>query len=180
MDPDLPATSVALRTVSPHVEQSQQSTPEKTPTLKWLTWAERLLAGCCPRIGVLDVGASAAVAAAAKTMGLSYRVLDSDDDVGVEPYDCVLSILPKTKYIVAFCYRALKAWSGLLPGGHMALVMREEAYAVVRRFLPLHARSLDLEAEAKTAYVWRKPIAKMLGGHKTRHAAKPQKTASRG
>jgi len=179
MDPDLPATSVALRTVSPHAEQSQ-STPEKTPSLKWAepTWAERLLAGCCPRRGVLDVGASATVAAAAKAMGLSYRVLDSDD-VGAEPYDCVVGVLSKTKYIATFCYRALRAWSGLLPGGHMVLVMREEAYAAVRRFLPLHARSMKFDAEAKTAYVWRKPITKMLGGHKTRHAAKSQKTASR-
>lgn len=180
MDPDLPATSVALRTVCPHEEQSHQSTPEKTPTLKWLTWAERLLAGCCPRIGVLDIGASATVAAAAKAMGLPYRILDSDDDVGVEPYDCVFSVLSKSKYIAAFCYRALKAWYHLQPGGHMVLVMREEAYAVLRRFLPLHARSLELDGEAKTAYVWKKPITKMWGGHKTRHAAKSQKTASRG
>jgi len=178
MDPDLPATSIALRTVCPHGEQSQ-STPEKTPSLKWATWAERLLAGCCPRIGVLDVGASAAVADAAKAMGLLYRIPSSDEDMGAEPYDCVFGVLSKSKCIAAFCYRALKAWSHLPAGGHMVLVMREKAFAVLRRFLPLHARSLELDGETKTAYVWKKPITKMLGGHKTRHAAKSQKTASR-
>jgi len=175
MDPDLHATSVALRTVCP--PEQQQSTPEKTPTIKWTEppWAERLLAGCCPRMGVLDVGASLAVAAAAKAMGLSYRVPESEEDVGAEPYDCVVSVLSKTKYIAAFCYMSLKAWSCLPSGGHMVLVMREEAFAALRRFLPLHPRSLELDAEAKTAYVWKKPITKMLGGHKTRHAARPQK-----
>jgi len=172
MDPDLPAASIALRTVCP----PEQSTPEKTPTL---TWAERLLAGCCPRIAVLDIGGAAAVAAAARAMGILYRIPTNEDDVGTEPYDCVVSVLSKTKRIASFCYMALKAWSSLLPGGHMVLVMREEAYAVAHRFLPLHARSMKLDAEAKTAYVWRKPVTKMLGGHKTRHAAKSQKTASR-
>jgi hypothetical protein len=172
MDPDLECISAPnttdTRTVSPH----ETGTPEKTPTLKWTepTWAERLLLGCGARVAVLDVWASPDVLAAAKTVGIPYIA----SVVGEEPYDCVIGLLPRTKHAVSFCYGALRAWSSVNPGGHMALVLKDKGWAFLRRFLPPHPRILAMGD--RNAYLWRKPITKGTG-HQTRHAAKKKSGA---
>jgi len=203
MDPDLQGASCAsLRTVYPH-ETNETGTPDKTPSLKWgeSSWAERLLYSCSPRVGVLDLWPSAAVASAATTFGIPYQCVSSLKWEDAGPYDCVLSRLPKQSYALSFCYLALRAWASLLPGGHMVLVMKEAAYCAIRRFLPSsplqgtvphgrvphgrvphgrvpHGRSTcdattkrDREDAVFTAYLWRKPLYKMVG-NKTRHKAR--------
>ena len=182
MDPDPPLVSdkATTRTVSPH-EMNETGTPEKTPSLKWAepTWAERLLSGCSPRVAVMDVWASAEIELAAKTMGILYLGTSSPKREEAEPYDCVLSLLPKKKHAVAFCYLALRAWASLLPGGHMVLVLKEAVYVAMRRFLPPSPLPVKIEEDGtKLAYVWRKPIYKTVGD-KTRHKARPHKPAAR-
>jgi len=148
----------------------EQSTPEKTPTLKWveppgLAWAEQLLLGCHPRVAVMDVWPSHEVAAAAKTLGISY-ISPSSLKSAAEAYDCVVSLLPKRKHAMTFCYLALRAWHDMLPGGHMVLMLNEECFAAMKRFLPPHPRVVCIEEH--NAFIWRKPIAKGLG-NTTRH-----------
>ena len=147
-------------------------TPEKSPRPLEPTWAERLLHGCSPRIAVYDVWPSSEIAAAAKALGVLYI------SELTEPYDCVISLLPRKKHATAFCYYALSAWTGLLPGGSMVLVMKEDAFDAMHRFWPSSPRVIDLGTALPfyKAYVWRKPISK--GGHKTRHAVRVQKTSA--
>jgi len=171
--------------------------PSFTPSMSISpVWLQSILYGCHVRVGVLDIWAEGGlVLLASMSLGIPYsgcvseegdlssyralKTLDPTADVTIvsesapldKPYDCVMSILTKSKYAKAFCYAALQAWGSLQPGGFMVLVMRPAAFEVMRGMMPIGHREIDAPDEKKRLYIWKKPIHKLLGNKTRRHKA---------
>lgn len=180
MDPEVQIVQPvrASRTVS-----EEQTTPTKETDLfiPIPSWVERLLHGCHPRVAVLDIWAEAGIVApAAAALGIPYigyakgllGAVDLKVDLSLSetPYDCVVSLLTQSRWAMSFCFSAMRAWSFLVAGGTMVLVMRPAVYEHAKRFLPIPLRCFPAPDGKRQIYVWKKPIAKSLGGTR-RHAS---------
>jgi hypothetical protein len=143
------------------------------------SWIEQLLLGCHPRVAVLDIWAEAGLvstaAAALEIPYIGYTTglvdLKMDAPFSETPYDCVLSLLTQSKRAMSFCFSAMRAWSFLNAGGNMVLVMRSAVYEHAKRFMPIPLRILPAPDGKRNIYIWKKPIAKSLGGTR-RHASR--------